>query len=299
MTAPAPTGSRPDDRHPDDRRPSSRRPYGLGRFAACQAALCPATAGLAGPRPSGVREVVRYNWPMYAAGALTAAAAGGALARRLPGPAAALARTAAATAAGYLAVSTLATWCVYDRSELHRYDWLPALLPDGPGDHLVVSTGLDEASRPIAERHPTAPRRVADLYDPALTSSGSIRRARRHAPPAPGGIPARPDALPAGTGELDTVFAVFAAHELRRPADRTALFTEAARALRPGGTLLLVEHLRDAANTAVYGPGAWHFLPRATWLRHAAEAGLHPAAERRIAGLVTAFAFRKPEPCPN
>ncbi|MET8546651.1 hypothetical protein ABZW03_39465, partial [Kitasatospora sp. NPDC004799] len=56
----------------------------------------------------------------------------------------------------------------------------------------------------------------------------------------------------------------------------------------------LVEHLRDAANTAVYGPGAWHFLPRGTWLRHAAEAGLRRAAERRIAGLVTAFAFRKP-----
>ncbi|MFG2908033.1 class I SAM-dependent methyltransferase [Kitasatospora sp. NPDC048286] len=298
MTAPAPAGSRPDDRRPNSRRPSSQRPYGPGRFAACQAALCPSTAGLVGPRPSGVREVVRYNWPMYAAGALTVVAAG-ALARRLPGPAAALARTAAATAAGYLAVSTLATWCVYDRSELHRYDWLPALLPDGPGDHLVVSTGLDEASRPIAERHPTARRRVADLYDPALTSSGSIRRARRHAPPTPGGIPARPGALPAGTGELDTVFAVFAAHELRRPADRTALFTEAARALRPGGTLLLVEHLRDAANTAVYGPGAWHFLPRATWLRHAAEAGLRPAAERRIAGLVTAFTFRKPTPCPN
>ncbi|MGW1177957.1 class I SAM-dependent methyltransferase [Kitasatospora sp. NPDC002543] len=240
--------------------------------------------------------MVRYNWPMYAAGALTVAA-GRALARRLPGPAAALARTAAATAAGYLVLGTLATWCVYDRSGLHRYDWLPDLLPGGgPGEYLVIGTGLDEASRPLAARHPEAHGRFADLYDPALTAGGSIRRARRHCPPAPGGIPARPDALPAATGTLDTVFAVFAAHELRRPADRTALFAEAARALRPGGTLLLVEHLRDAANTAVYGPGAWHFLPRATWLRHAAEAGLHPAAERRIAGLVTAFAFRKPTP---
>ncbi|MGW7583803.1 class I SAM-dependent methyltransferase [Kitasatospora sp. NPDC054768] len=287
MTAPAPAGPGPSAARPSAARPLAARP-----FAACSAALCPSTARTDGPRPSGVREVVRYNWPMYAAGALTVAV-GGALAGRRPGPAAVLARAVAATAAGYLAVSTLATWCVYDRSALHRYDWLPELLPDGPGDHLVISTGLDEASRPIAARHPGARGRLADLYDPALTTSGSIRRARRHAPPAPGGIPARPDALPAATGALDTVFAVFAAHELRRPADRTALFAEAARSLRPGGTLLLVEHLRDAANTAVYGPGAWHFLPRATWLRHAAEAGLHPAAERRIAGLVTAFAFRK------
>ncbi|MFD0345401.1 methyltransferase domain-containing protein [Kitasatospora aburaviensis] len=158
----------------------------------------------------------------------------------------------------------------------------------------MVSTGLDEASRPVAARHPAAPQRIADLYDPTLTTTGSIRRARRRVPPTPGSRPARPGAL-AASGSQDSVLAVFAAHELRRPADRAALFAEVARVLRPGGSLVLVEHLRDAANTAVYGPGAWHFLPRATWLSHAAEAGLEPAAERRIAGLVTAFAFRRAE----
>ncbi|MFJ9607976.1 class I SAM-dependent methyltransferase [Kitasatospora sp. NPDC101176] len=252
------------------------------------------TAAPPARRPSGVREVIRYNWPLYTAGVLTAAG-GWAAARHLPGPAAALARAGAATAAAHLLISTLATWCVYDRSELHTYDWLPALLPDGPGTHLVVSAGLDEVSRPIAARHPAAHQRVADLYDPALTTEGSIRRARRHVPPAPGTVPARPGELPAATDSLDTVFAVFAAHELRRPADRRALFAEVARALRPGGTLLLVEHLRDAANIAAYGPGAWHFLPRSVWLGHAAEAGLRPAAERRIAGLVAAVAFRSAE----
>ncbi|MDH6121006.1 hypothetical protein ABH930_005130 [Kitasatospora sp. GAS204A] len=63
--------------------------------------------------------------------------------------------------------------------------------------------------------------------------------------------------------------------------------------LRPGGTLILVEHLRDAANTAVYGPGAWHFLPRSEWLRLAYGAGLVEAGERRIGGFATAFAPRK------
>nr|WP_218835705.1 class I SAM-dependent methyltransferase [Streptomyces sp. TLI_235] len=227
---------------------------------------------------------------MYTAGCLTAGA-GWALARRLPGPAARLARAGAATAAGLLASSIAASWWVYDRSELHGFSWLDDLLPAGPGDHLVVSSGLDEASRPLAARWPGHPQRRVDLYDPATMTEGSIRRARRLVPPVPCTVAGRPEQVPAATGSADTVFLVFAAHELRRPAERRALFAESARVLRPGGRLVLVEHLRDAANTAVFGPGAWHFFRRDDWLGAAAGAGLHPVAERRIGGLVTAFAF--------
>ncbi|MFC8718776.1 class I SAM-dependent methyltransferase [Kitasatospora sp. NPDC057198] len=262
------------------------------------------TTGSTGPTPeepvrfSGVREVVRYNWPLYAAGCL-AAGAGLALSYRLPGRAAAFVRAGAGAAAALLASSTAATWWVYDRSELRSFDWLAELLPDGPGEHLVLSSGLDEASRPVAVRWPRHPQSVVDLYDPALMTEGSIRRARRHVPPAPRTIPGRHDRLPAATGSADTVLAVFAAHELRRADDRGELFAECARVLRPGGRLVLVEHLRDAANTAVYGPGAQHFFPRRAWLRAAAGAGLHLVAERRIGGLVTAFTFAAPTATPT
>ncbi|MFD0345400.1 hypothetical protein ACFQ0M_03495 [Kitasatospora aburaviensis] len=43
----------------------------------------PPERGAPAHRPSGVAEVIRYNWPLYAAGALTATG-GWALARRLP-----------------------------------------------------------------------------------------------------------------------------------------------------------------------------------------------------------------------
>jgi SAM-dependent methyltransferase len=251
------------------------------------------TTPRAAARPSGVREVALFNWPMYAAGA-SAAVAGWALSRRLPARPARLARAGAATATALLVGSTAATWWVYDHTRLFSFDWLDELLPEGPGDHLVLSAGLDETTRPLAARHPGAAQRVVDLYDPALMTSGSIRRARRlTGGAAPGTLRGRPAALPTGSGTHDTVFAVFAAHELRRRADREALFAECARVLRAGGTLVLVEHRRDAANAAAYGPGAWHFLPRSEWLRLADHAGLRRAAERRIARLVTVFAFRK------
>lgn len=236
--------------------------------------------------------MVGYNWPLYAGG-LSAVAGGLALAPRLPRVPAALARTGALAAAALLAGSTAACWWVYARSELYSLDWLTGPLPDGPGDHLVISAGLDETSHPLALRYPRTDQTVVDLYDPALTTEGSIRRARRRVPPRPGTLPGRPSRLPLATGSQDTVFAVFAAHELRLAPDREALFTEITRTLRPGGTLILVEHLRDRANTAAFGPGAWHFMPRREWLRLADGAGLRSVTETRIANLVTACAFSR------
>ena len=236
--------------------------------------------------------MIAYNWPMYTAGALTAGGAWTA-ARHLPAAAALPARLGALAAATLLATSTAAAWYVYDHSDLYRLDWLDELLPEGPGDRLVVSCGLDHVSPLLTARHPRGQQTVADLYDPILMTEASIRRARRRFPPAPANIPARPGALPAESGSQDTVLAVFAAHELRLPGERRALFAEIHRVLRPGGTLVLVEHARDAGNVAVFGPGAWHFLARRVWLGHAAEAGLRRTGERRIAGLVTALAFRK------
>lgn len=243
-------------------------------------------------RHSGVRDVVAYNWPQYAAGLATAVAAA-TVAGRLPRPLRRLARTGSATALALLGTATAASWYVYDRSDLYAYDWLAELLPVAPSAYVVVSTGLDEVSAPLAERWPDARRTAVDLYDPALTDEGSIRRARRRVPPPAHAVPGRPDALPVPSAGADAVLLVFAAHELRRARDRERLFAECARLLRPGGTLLLAEHLRDAPNTAVFGPGAWHFLPRAEWLRLAAHAGLRRRAERRVAHLVTAFAFTK------
>ncbi len=202
-----------------------------------------------------------------------------------------MARAGSAAALGLLASATAASWLVYDRSELYGWDWLDALLARAPSVHLVVGTGLDEASAPLAARWPASRQITVDLYDPAVMTEGSVRRARRRVPPPRHALPGRPDALPVRPALVDAVFLVFAAHELRRAEDRERLFEECARVLRPGGRLVLVEHLRDGANTAVFGPGAWHFLPRAEWLRLAAHAGLRPAAERRIAGLVTALAF--------
>ncbi|PDP85677.1 hypothetical protein CQJ94_21140 [Glycomyces fuscus] len=243
--------------------------------------------------------MVAYNWPLYLAG--TAVAVGGALAgRRWRGAARAAAWTAGAAGAWWTAASLGASHAVYDRSPLHGWTWLaPALAraggPPDPGRHLVLSSGLDEASAVIGALHPGAEQRVADLYDALPVVEPSLRRARRRVPPRPGSVACTAHALPAPDASMDTVIAPFALHELRAASDQDAAFAEVARILRPGGALVLVEHCRDAANIAVFGPGAAHFMPRSRWLRAARGAGLRRASEQRLGGFVTVFVLVRPD----
>jgi SAM-dependent methyltransferase len=236
---------------------------------------------------TGVRRIVAFNWPKYAAAALLAAGAT-AVSGRLPLlPRRALRAGAALTAAG-TAASLAVSWWVYDRSALYDWAWLHPLLPASLHRYAVVTTGLDEVSGALRRHHPAARGVVLDCYRD--TVSGSIRRA--HAS-GDAGWPCRHDALPLATGSLDAVVTALAAHELRRPAQRAAFYAEVARVLRPGGRLVVVEHPRNAATIAAFGPGAWHFHPRRAWLRPAGPVGLRLVAERAMTPFVRGWAFAR------
>jgi SAM-dependent methyltransferase len=123
-----------------------------------------------------------------------------------------------------------------------------------------------------------------------------IARARAGQPAggAPGSEAVDWRRLPYADGAFDTLFLLFAAHELRRPASREGFFRELRRVLAPGGLLLLVEHARDAANFAVFGPGFTHFLAAGEWRRLAALTGFDLAREHRMTPFVRVFHLRNP-----
>jgi hypothetical protein len=60
-------------------------------------------------------------------------------------------------------------------------------------------------------------------------------------------------------GACDTVFVLFAAHEIRDRVRRVTFFRELARVLSPNGQILVAEHLRDWRNFLAFGPGFLHF----------------------------------------
>lgn len=239
----------------------------------------------------GVRNVVRFNWPMIGAGALTGVAGlvlSGLI--RRPRWLRLFAGAVGAGASWQTLASLTATHLAYDRSQLYAWSWLESLLPARPRRIANIHSGFDESSVSLRALFPEAELRVFDFYDPSTHTEPSIARARALCPPA---IPAQsfqPDSLPLADASQDLVVLFLSAHEIRDRSGRVQLLSECARSLAEGGRLILVEHLRDLPNFIAYGPGALHFHSRREWLLAISRAGLNVCVEQRISPFIRVFA---------
>ncbi len=240
---------------------------------------------------SGAARIFLYNWPTYVGTwiAATALAVVGALAGGAVGAALGL---AAAVAFLWSAVSLAVSYYVYDRSPLVAGKWLPSLLPASAEKWAAIDAGLD-AEVALEDVMPESCVARLDVYDGTLVRAPSVKRARAQTPRTHDATRCSATALALPDASCDVIAVVFTAHEIRDRAARERFFSEVKRALRAGGRMLLVEHLRDAANFLAFGPGVVHFLPRAEWLRLARAADFRVAAETRVTPWVMALALEK------
>lgn len=237
---------------------------------------------------AGVRMILRYNWPLYAAGVVTTLT-GAALARRQTSPRLVrLGGTAAGLVAGWLSVASIAaSWWIYDRSELYRWRWLQRCVPAVPVRVLIVHAGLDEASAPVADLWPGAMVASVDVHGGIGRTTASLRIARRSAAAGSRGH----DDIPVGN---DLVVAFLAAHELRTRGKRVQFIRDVAGQLVIGGRLVLIEHIRDAANAAAFGPAIGHFYPVDEWREVIRLGGLELVAEERITPFIALLTAERP-----
>ena len=242
----------------------------------------------------GVRQIVRFNWPFYA-GATLGVALAALVIGRMPvntGVRVALYATIAASAI-WIVASLVASWIVYDRSPLMRWEWIDRALGFRPDAWINIHAGLDESTMALRALFGRARWRVFDIFDPVEMTEPSIVRARRLADNHVAAETADFRHLPVPTGTIDVALLLLSAHELRTDETRGALFDELRRVLGPGGRVVVAEHLRDCANFLAFGPGFLHFHSRRAWTRCFNRARFAIQSEFPITPFVRVFVLRR------
>lgn len=216
----------------------------------------------------GVSQILRFNWPWYAASLATTALGGTTLLlTSLPSVPRTAVAAGTALALYWGLASLLASYWIYDLSGLYDFAWLEPLFDPAPRSWVNVHAGFDNTSATLQRLFPVVTPRILDIYQAAVTTEASIDRARRSAQRPLQSSGADPRAFPLPDESADAIFVIFSAHEIRDPEARLAFFRELARVLARKGKIVLLEHPRDLPNFLVFGPGVRHFLPKSEWLR--------------------------------
>ena len=204
-----------------------------------------------------------------------------------------LGATAALSAFVLTTGSLVASYLTYDRSGLYTWACLDPHLPTPLARVVHVHTGLDETSATLRAKLPHAELHVFDASAPAAQPEPSIARARRLIPLYPGTVAVGLGPLPLAEGSVDLLLLPMAAHEVRDATTRARWLAELSRVLRPGGRVIVVEHLRDLPNTLAFHVGVLHFLSRRAWHRTFAEAGLVRVHEGHVTPLLALFVLER------
>ena len=190
-------------------------------------------------------------------------------------------------------ITLLVSFYVYDLSDLYKFKWLSDLRTVEIGEIVSINAGFDETSEFLKDHFKNSRLNIFDFYDPARHTEISIERARKAYPPYPNTRQMTTDNLSLTDGFADKIFAILSAHEIRNDEERKLFFAEAVRVLKPGGQIIVVEHLRDIANFLAYNIGFFHFHSKNTWLETFAAAGLKVKREIKITPFITTFILEK------
>jgi SAM-dependent methyltransferase len=236
----------------------------------------------------GLWNIVRFNWPFYFLSAVVLLVVF-VLSINLDGPLAIAADVFLVLVIGTVLTSLSVSFYVYDLSGLYDLKWLDQWQRGETGTIVNINAGFDETSGLLEKRFGDMEMIVLDFYDSSRHTESSIKRAREAYPPFPNTLSVSTSEIPLEDRSVDKIFAILSAHEIRNDEERKAFFGELNRALAPSGQIVVVEHLRDAANYLAYNIGALHFQSRATWLSAFREAGLKIENEMKITPFITIF----------
>lgn len=180
---------------------------------------------------------------------------------------------------------------VYDFSGYYKFRWLnnPITSDEKVNIAININAGFDETSFIINDRFPGADLKVFDFYDPRHHTEVAIKRARKVSLVYPGMQQIASDKLPLADHSADIIFLLSAVHEIRSHEEKVSFFRECYRVCRPGGKLIVVEHLRDIPNFLAFTIGFTHFFSRNTWKDAMTKAGFNSIHETKFTPFMSIF----------
>ena len=193
-----------------------------------------------------------------------------------------------------LVMPLLVSAYVYDLSGYYQFQWLKAVVRDGdPASRLVsIHSGFDETSYIMKARFPASNLQVFDFYDAARQTEPAIKRARKVSLGYPNTRSIAANSIPLEDGAADIVFLLSAVHEIRSNEEKVVFLKECHRLCRPGGKVVMVEHLRDFPNFVAFSVGFTHFFSRAVWKRAFEQAGFSKVQETKFTPFLSIFQCR-------
>ncbi len=244
----------------------------------------------------GVFNIIRFNWHYYVLSFLFVTGLC-VVSRFTIVPYSSIAGVLIIIISFSILISLFVSTYIYDYSALYKLTWLNQL-EIGKNKMLVnIHAGFDETSILLKQKYISAFNEdkllVFDFYDPSKHTEVSIQRARKAYPGYHGTIAIETAHIPLPDACAHVVFNILAAHEIREEEERVAFFKEQYRILKPGGKVIVTEHLRDAANFLAYNIGFFHFHSKATWLHTFQSAGFRIETVIKITPFITTFILVK------
>lgn len=180
---------------------------------------------------------------------------------------------------------------VYDFSGYYSLYWLKNLIRNEEKVNLVVNinAGFDETSFIIKNKFPHSDLKVFDFYNVKRHTEPAIKRARKVSLVYPNTQQIASGFIPLKDNTADIVFLLSAVHEIRSNEEKVQFLKECHRLCKPGGTVIMVEHLRDFPNFLAFSVGFTHFFSRSVWKNAFERAGFSSFKETKFTPFMSIF----------
>jgi SAM-dependent methyltransferase len=190
-------------------------------------------------------------------------------------------------------ISLVVTFYIYDYSKIYNLNFLNDLNIKSSDNLVNINAGFDEFSFIISDKFKTKNLHVFDFYNPSKHTEISIERARKVSKTYPNTKNIETSKLPLEANSVDSIFLLFAAHEIRNQEERIVFFQEINKKLKPNGKIIVLEHLRDLPNFIAYTIGFFHFLSKKEWRKTFLDANLQIQSETKITPFLSLFILQK------